>query len=203
MLGEPSLSWMIPVTPTTTFTLTGLNVLTLTFVMSGHTEIASIACSRSEVLLLSIRQGFLCDLVGTESAGKTKPCCRRGNGKMLLGALQEAWVTRCVRATQRKRGKSSRWLSDASFMNGSPNNEKSLLSSSNIQHGKQERRIPKKGFPPCVGHCAGRELESKLESKSTEWHQHYICPLTRLSILIFAKPSVVTLLSCHHLLLVD
>lgn len=109
---------------------------------------------------------------------------------MLLGALQEAWVTRCVRATQRKRGKSSRWLSDASFMNGSPNNEKPLLSSSNIQHGKQERRIPKKGFPPCVGHCAGRELESKLESKSTEWHQHYICPLTRSSILIFAKPSV-------------
>lgn len=78
--------------------------------------------SRSEVLLLIVRQGFLCDLVRIKSAGKMKPCCRKGNGKMLLGSLQEVWVTCCVRATQRKHGKSSRWPADALIMSGSHNN---------------------------------------------------------------------------------
>lgn len=147
-LGEPSVWRMTPAETTTTtttacFTLTGEDVFDGDLCHVGsHTEIASIACSRSEVLLLSIRQGFLRDLVEIERAGKTRPCCRRGNGKMLLGASQEVWTPRCVRATQRKRGKSSRWPSDASFISESHNNGKSLLSSSNIQRDKQGGRVP-------------------------------------------------------------
>lgn len=157
----------------------------------SHTEIASIACSRCDILLLTIQQGFLCDLVGIESARKTKPCRRKENGKMLLGALQDAWVTRCVRATQRKRGKSSRWLSDASFMSRSCNNGKTLLSSSNIQHDKQ--RFQKKGFPQCVSHCAGREVQSK----GTEQHDRAFW-----FIQCYAD-SLYILISCCHLSLVD
>lgn len=38
--------------------------------VGSQTKIVSIACYRSEVLLLSVRQGFLCDLVGIESVGE-------------------------------------------------------------------------------------------------------------------------------------
>lgn len=76
-------------------------------------------------------------------AGKTSPCCRRGNGKMLLEASQEVCASRCVRASQRKRGKSCRWLSDASFISRSHYRGKSQLPSSNMQkHGGQKHRFP-------------------------------------------------------------
>lgn len=158
-------------------TLTGENVFHTDLCHKGsHTEITSFACSRNEVLLLRIQQGLLCDVVGTESARKTRPCCRRGNGKMLLGALQEVCMSHCVRATQRKRGKSSRWLSDASFISGSHNNGESLLSSSNKQQDKQERWIPKRDFH----HVSVFVLEKNWKVNclySAEWYQHCICHL--------------------------
>lgn len=82
---------------------------------------------------------------------KTKTCCQRGNGKMLLGSWREACVTRCVRATQRKRGKSSRWPADASLISDSYDNAGSLLSPSSKQQSKQELGLPsRRGFPKCL-----------------------------------------------------
>lgn len=82
---------------------------------------------------------------------KTKTCCQRGNGKMLLGSWREACVTRCVRATQRKHGKSSRWPADASLISDSYDNAGSLLSPSSKQQSKQELGLPsRRGFPKCL-----------------------------------------------------
>lgn len=112
-------------------------------------EIAGIARSRSRVLLFSIRQVLLMVV---------RACFRRGNSKKLLGALCEIWISHCTRNAERKCGKSSRWLSDASFISVSHDSQRPLLSSSNIQSDKRGGWMPK--------HCSRVGLVVRGEFKS-------------------------------------
>lgn len=119
----------------------------------------------------------------------------RGNGKMLLGALQEVWTTCSIKATQRKRGKSSRWLSNTSFISESPNSGKSLLSLSNIQQDKQGKQMPKRDFHQ----MSAIALEEK-QKVNCLYSAELVLHLNKLFYKMYIKTSEVTLLSCHYLL---